>query len=130
MSGKFDIAHRPRVIVCGTRTFSDWRLLYDKLDKVIENLTNPLICTGAVRGMDKLVEEWAMRRKFSLFRFHTDPKHKEDAEVIRNKEMLKFALERKPAFLVSFWDGKSTDTRNLIEQARKAKIKMRIYYYD
>lgn len=129
-SRMLETAGRPRVIVAGTRTFDDWRVLYDKMDKIIQKLTNPIICTGAAKGADRIAEEWALRRKFLLSRFHADwDKHGKAAGPIRNKEMIQYACERRPAFLVAFWDGKSPGTKNCIEQARKAEMKIRVVYY-
>lgn len=122
---------RIRVIVCGTRTFDDWDLLSKKLTHLLSELKPPLvICTGAAKGADELAEKWAFRHKHTVMRFHPDwDKYGKRAGPIRNAEMVTFALERKPAFMVAFWNGESSGTKDMIERCHKTKIRSVIVEY-
>jgi hypothetical protein len=120
-------AGRPRVIVCGTRTFDQRAFIEEKMDRLVMKLDGPIICTGAAAGADKLAEDWALSRGLLLKRFHPDwGKHGKKAGPIRNREMCEYAAERKPAFLVAFHDGVSKGTLDCIVTARKLGIKVRI----
>ncbi len=50
--------------------------------------------------------------------------HGKSAGHIRNAEMADYADA-----LIAFWDGKSRGTANMIENARKRGLKIKIFYY-
>lgn len=47
------------------------------------------------------------------------------AGPIRNKQMLLYVLEAKP-LVIAFWDGISRGTKNMVSQAEKADVEVRI----
>lgn len=75
---------RPKVIICGTRTFSDKKLLYKKMDFYTLTLVNPIIVTGGQRkriekrgewlyqGADYWGEQWAHENKYLVKIFYPD----------------------------------------------------------
>lgn len=114
-----------RVIVCGTRTFDDWELLRDTLDRLTAKLTEVLVVVGDAKGADKLAFEWAMLRKHTCRRHYADwDKHGKKAGMIRNAEMIEDAGPK--AAVIAFWDGKSKGTKDTIDRARKAGLKVRV----
>lgn len=121
---------RPRVIVCGSRTIKDKEFVFAKLDILTKNLTNPIIITGAAEGVDKLAEDWAFSRGLHNHRFHAEwDKHGKAAGPMRNRDMAIHAAERDPAYCIAIWDGKSAGTENMIDTARKFKLKLRVIEY-
>jgi hypothetical protein len=115
-------------------------MLFMQLDRLLQNLTKPVIVTGAgvpIRvkkgvsaGADFFAEQWAMARRHTLVRFHAEwEKYGKKAGPLRNAEMVAFAGQRRPAFLVAFWDGKSPGTADCIAWARKAKFKVIVVNY-
>ena len=50
------------------------------------------------------------------------------AGPIRNREMLLYAKERAPV-IVAFWNGISSGTRDMIEQAENAGVEVHIVRY-
>lgn len=126
LSNKF-----PRVVVCGTRTFTDWKFLYKELDRLTKKLDRPVIVTGAAKGADQFAENWANERRLVNVRYHAQwQKYGAKAGPIRNSEMLEETIAlRKPAFLVAFHDGKSKGTADAIVKAKKLGYKVQVIRY-
>ncbi|MEI2356110.1 DUF2493 domain-containing protein [Mesobacillus zeae] len=116
-----------RVIVAGGREFNDYELLKRKLDgalvnKVSEGIT---IVSGAARGADKLGEQYAKERGYTIDSHPADwDKFGKSAGYIRNKEMAENADA-----LLAFWDGKSRGTKHMIDLAQKQGIKVHVVNY-
>lgn len=117
------------IIVGGTRTFSDFRMLSDRLDGWTAEYDKVVVVTGACpTGADALAERWAFENRFGVLRFHPDwEKHGKSAGPMRTLEMLKDSGATR-AYV--FWDGKSPGSKYLIEQARKRGLKVRVVRYD
>lgn len=109
---------RPRVIILIDPKFDDWRLLYNKMDRLVENLNQPIICTRAISRKMTVADEWTLRRKFWLSRYHVG--------IDSIESLIAFAIERRPAFLVAFTKGRDKETNEILKLARKSKIKLRI----
>jgi hypothetical protein len=137
------LENRPRVIVCGSRTFWDGRLMFRKLDKILAKLKRPIIVSGGQSGetwhrkkriktgADYWGEQWAYAHWHTVKLFPADwEKHGKAAGMIRNKEMVLWAAERKPAYCVAMWDGKSPGTLNTINLARKYGLSTIIVRFD
>jgi len=115
------------IIIAGTRKFNDYDLLVREVDKYIDdnNIKNVTIYTGDARGADKLGNKYAKQKKYELVKFPADwDKYGMSAGYIRNAEMSKDATD-----LVAFWDGKSKGTKNMIDIAKKKKIKVKVVRY-
>ena len=116
-----------RVIVAGGREFNDYELLKRKLDgalvnKVSEGIT---IVSGAARGADKLGEQYAKERGYTIDSHPDDwDQYGKSAGYIRNKEMAQNADA-----LLAFWDGKSRGTKHMIDLAEKQGIKVHVVNY-
>lgn len=129
---------RPRVVVCGSRQFMAWPLLFSVLDKLVGKLKEPIICTGAgykyVKhpfdkcGADLFAEQWACKHYHTLKLFHPDLEKYSSPQAfhIRNAEMMKYAQERRPCYFVACWDGTSPGTASMIELAKKKNFKRKV----
>lgn len=125
-----------KIIVCGSRTFDDLLFLARKLETRTRNLKEVVVITGAQvtkdkygrkYGADYLAEKWALSKGHTIVRYHADwNKHGAKAGPIRNSEMLRDSGAR---VLIAFWDGKSPGTKDSIDKARKAGLKVIIYRY-
>lgn len=113
-----------KVIVAGTRTFNDYDLLKYKLDIYLSNLSDICIVSGGSRGADHLGEIYSKERGYNLEVYPADWSLGKKAGYIRNEEMAKIAQ-----YLVVFWDGKSRGTYNMIELAKKYKLKIKMVRY-
>lgn len=138
-SKQFDLTGRQRVIICGTRTFNDYALLKEKMDKYTFKFENPVIITGGNKrwdpasaswvGADYFGEKWAYSKKYLLQIFHPDwERHgKKDGPMIRNREMAIHAAAGKgPGYCVAFWDGDSKGTQSMIEIANEYGLRVRV----
>lgn len=117
-----------RIIIAGSRSFSDYDLLKKKCDELFEWIKDPVIISGHARGADTLGERYAKEKNIELKCFPA--KWKEygfKAGFIRNTEMAQYAAKAKRAVLIAFWDGKSTGTRDMIEKAVEYKMEIHIY---
>lgn len=107
-----------RIIIAGSRDFSDYELLSRKCAKISE-LENPEIISGHARGADSLGERFAKEHNIPLKIIPADwEKYGKAAGPIRNRQMAEYAAETK-GYLVAFPVGSSPGTRNMIETARK-----------
>ena len=115
-----------RIIVCGTRSFDDYELLEETLDKALARINNPIIVQGGAKGADQLADQYAFKKRVPMQVFHADwKKHGKVAGPIRNGEMV-----RRASRCVAFWDGTSPGTKNMIAKARKRGLKIKVIRYD
>lgn len=124
----------PRIIIAGSRSFDDYQLLKGKMGTLTANFDKIVVVSGTQSlhvgngkyvGADYLGEQWAREMWHLLVRFHPDwDNHGKAAGMIRNAEMAKYATH-----LVAFWNGVSPGTKNMIEQAKKHNLKVRIVRY-
>lgn len=114
-----------RIIIAGTRTFNDKGLLFRVMDKLTAPLMEVTVLSGAAKGADALGEEWAHSWYWVVLRYHADwDKHGKAAGPIRNEQMAENADA-----LVAFHDGSSPGTADMIERARKHKLRTKVIRY-
>ena len=112
-----------RVIVCGSRNYSD----FDESFKVLLRLFGQVlpdveIVSGTCRGGDMCGEHFASVCGLPVSRFPADwNRFGKSAGPRRNEQMLQYALQAN-AFVVAFWDGASKGTRNMVQIARQAGV--------
>ena len=118
-----------RIIVAGTRTFSDYELLRSKLDGFISesNQKYPgkqvVIITGAAKGADQLGSFYARNHNIPLKEFPANwTTYGKAAGPIRNQQMLDYALHEIPELIV-FWDGESRGTKNMMNIAKRHNVR-------
>lgn len=125
-----------RVLVCGSRHFTDEVAVARHLtmaaygDDPIEPgswLSIPrdlVIVEGGTKGADTLAKEWAIKHNIPFEEYPADwNKHGKAAGPIRNKQMLD---EGKPDLVIAFLVPNSKGTKNMIEQAEKAGVPVKI----
>lgn len=120
-----------RVLVCGSRNFYNWRLLERTL-QVFENehTDEGISCVieGDASGADRLSEQWAIYNGISVERFPADWESLgKAAGPIRNGRML---TEGKPDYVIAFLAKNSVGTKNMIEQATKAGVPVKVINVD
>src|SRR5262245_24979604 len=119
-----------KIIVAGSRSFSDYSLLEHWLCRLTANIQKPLIVvSGGAKGADKLGEKWAWEkgpRPITVMHFFPDwEKYGRSAGVRRNQEMVDFADRA-----VIFWDGKSPGTADLLRRARSKGMKLKAIRFE
>lgn len=119
-----------KLAIVGSRSFSDKEIFKAVLNFVllVEGIPDSVISGGAA-GADTLAAEWASENYIELVIFK--PKHKDFPKKTRRwmapKERNTEIVDNSDVIL-SFWDMKSTGTRDSIEKAIKKKC--RIYVYN
>ncbi len=109
-----------RVLVCGSRHFHDKELMED----VLKEWNIRTIIEGEARGADTLARQYAEKYGIDVCPFPALwDKHGRAAGPIRNTQMLR---EGKPDLVVAFLAKDSRGTQNMIDQAMKAGIDVRI----
>lgn len=106
-----------KLIIAGSRNFSDWQYFIDHFCKLPEWLLNTFneVISGGAKGVDSLGERLAQSCGIKLTRFPADwEKYGKKAGMIRNAQMAEYADG-----LIAFWDGKSPGTNNMINQMKR-----------
>ncbi len=110
------------MIIAGTRTFQDYSLLKERCDYYLQNVNVKEIVSGCAYGADLLGENYAEEYGYLIHQFPANwTVNGVAAGPIRNRQMAKHA-----DLLIAFWDGKSKGTKNMIEEAKKHNLKIRV----
>ena len=120
-----------RIIVAGSRTFSDYPYLKSKIESYIAKHKDHrfVIVSGNANGVDKLGERFAFENGIELRKFPAQWNlYGSQAGYLRNNQMIDFAKESPgDAVLMAFWNGKSKGTKQMIKSAKKAGIQVCIF---
>ena len=130
------------IIIAGGRDFNDYETLRKACDYYLQNEKHIEIVSGTAPGADLLGERYATEKGFPIKPFPADwddivgkPEHqigrRRDGKLywklaghVRNAKMAEYAYG-----LIAFWDGKSPGTKNMIEEAKKHNLEIRIFNY-
>ncbi len=111
-----------KLIIAGGRDFKDYGLLKSECDK-ITGITE--IVSGAARGADSLGVTYAIYNHIRFKEFPPDYKtFGSRAPLKRNCDMADYADS-----LIAFWNGKSTGTAHMIQQAKKRNLSVIVINY-
>ena len=111
-----------RVIVAGSRNFNDYDYLKKWLDYYLKNKKDIVILCGEAAGADFLGKRYALEKGFPVLSFPADWKRfGRSAGIRRNREM----SENADACVV-FWDGLSRGSANMIAEAERAGLALRV----
>jgi len=99
-----------RIIIAGSRSFTDYNMLKTEVDKYLEYNTNKedtiIIVSGTARGADQLGERYAREKGYRLERYPANwDLYGRSAGYRRNEQMGKIA-----DLAILFWDGSSRGT--------------------
>lgn len=112
-----------RVLVCGDRHWCDGHAIMEEIRRF-----NPTVLIhGDARGADTLASEAALALEIPIEAYPAQwEKYGRAAGPIRNKQMLD---EGKPDLVLAFHADleKSRGTKNMVNQARKAGIPVRVF---
>ena len=114
-----------KVIIAGSRDFSDYHFLKQSCDNLLSELEDVEIVSGGARGADKMGEFYSKERSLGLKIFPADwDKLGKSAGYIRNKQMAEYA-----DMLIAFWDGQSKGTGHMIDLANQNGLTVHIIKY-
>lgn len=116
-----------RVLVCGSRTWSDRDLIMKELSKLPKDT---VIIEGEARGADSLAASVAEELGFAIMRFPADwDRYGKRAGWLRNQQML---TEGNPDRVIAFTDDlqKSIGTNNMVTLSRRAQKPVDVIGHD
>ncbi len=117
MDSEEQIASR-RVLVCGGRSYQDWRRVADTLRRLHDSSPIGLIIHGCDPGAATLAVRWAVSAGIPTRGFDANFKsHGPAAERLRNERMI---VESNPDLVIAFPGGEGT--ADLISRATAAGV--------
>lgn len=124
------MADSHRIIVAGSRTFTDYKYFRDIVIGVLEKINYNIeyFITGrAPDGPDDMIYHfcrWDLN--FDYIEKKADwKKLGKAAGMVRNIEMAEIATG-----LIAFWDGKSRGTKQMIDEANKRGLEVLVVMFD
>lgn len=111
------------VLVCGSRTMTDYEVTIDYVKKVFDKLHIDFsdqirFLSGGAIGPDRHIIAFALTHKIPYTVFKPQWKrYGRGAGLIRNVEMVDIAN-----MVIAIWDGKSKGTKHTIEYAKGKKL--------
>lgn len=107
-------------IVAGSRGITDYGIIAEAIAEAGWEIT--VLVHGAARGVDKISARWAMNNDVPTIAYPADwDKYGRSAGPIRNRLMA-----GKAKALVAVWDGKSPGTKDMIDVAEAAGLKVHV----
>ena len=124
------MAKKVKVIVGGSRSFTDAKLLKEKCDYYLSDAVaknyDIEIVSGTAKGADRLGENYALEKGYHIAFFPANwSGYGKRAGYLRNEEMANYADA-----LICFWDGESRGTMHMIDIAKKKGLPVRIVKYS
>lgn len=118
-----------RIIVAGSRNFTDKERLYNVLDNRLADIKDGVeIISGHCRGADILGEQYAKEHNIPLVLFPAEwGKYGKKAGYIRNDKMARYASE-KDGILIAFPVGEARGTKMMIRLAHNYGLETDVYY--
>lgn len=114
-----------RVIVCGSRDWTDRRIIRETLLALADRCPDLRIVVvhGAARGADRMAGEEARACGYKVEEHPANwALHGHRAGLIRNAYMLSLGCSH----VIAFWDGKSRGTEHMIRIAREADARVTV----
>ena len=115
-----------KIAVIGSRKFTDYEKLCEKLDGLMDP-GGEVNLSGGAKGTDQLAQRYAQDRGHAFILFK--PYHLIDPQVdyspryffTRNKQIADNA-----EWVIAFWDGQSSGTRHMIEYCQRNRKRLEI----
>ena len=113
-----------KVVIAGSRDITDYNILLKAIKECPFQITE--VISGRARGVDTLGEQFAEDYGLKLHPFPADWKRLGNAAgPIRNAQMADFADA-----VLCVWDGKSSGTKDMMNQARKRGLPLYVFKVD
>jgi hypothetical protein len=114
-----------KLIIAGSRTFDDYELLCEIMDRVVNNVdvVDEVVCGGA-KGADSLGKRWADEHDVPVKLMPAKWSEGKAAGPARNAAMAEYGDN-----LLAFWDGISPGTKNMIQLMKIAEKPYKVINY-
>ncbi len=122
--GRADSGERVKVLVCGSREFTNPFTVSLAIDQRISQLPVPThIIHGDAPGADRIAAAAGERHGHNVQAFPADwETHGLRAGILRNLAM----LDEKPDLVIAYWNGKNAGTAHTIKEAGKRGIPVEV----
>lgn len=114
-----------RIVVAGCRNYENYTQAKKYIDACIDKIRKKytlVFLSGGCKGADALGERYAKENGFEIEKFPAKwEKYGKSAGPKRNRQMAQAA-----DFVICFWDGKSRDTKSMINCAKELNKPIRI----
>jgi hypothetical protein len=128
MSKKSEKKENFKVIIAGSRGFSNYKLLKETCDKYLrekKKTHNVVVISGHARGADSLGEKYASDEDLDLEIYPADwKKYGKSAGFMRNEQMADIADA-----VIAFWNGESHGTKHMIDTAEEKGLNVKVVNY-
>jgi hypothetical protein len=118
-----------KVIIAGSRGFSNYKLLREQCNKFLREkrkTSNIIVVSGHARGADTLGEKYAQDEGFTLEIYPAQwKKFGKGAGYRRNEQMAEVADA-----LIAFWNGSSKGTKHMIDIMNEKNLLVRVVEYE
>lgn len=112
-----------KVIVAGSRGVKDYRVVKDAIIESGFYITT--LVSGMAKGVDELGVKFALENNIPIEEHYPNwKKYGKKAGCLRNIKMAKSGAEA----LIAVWDGESTGTKNMIDEAIKRGLSIFVYH--
>lgn len=109
-----------RVLICGSRAWTDEQAVWDRLDA----LAPDEVIHGGARGADTMADRWASERGVRSHPFYADwASDGKRAGILRNLAM----LDEEPDLVIAFQLAGSRGTQHTIDEARRRDIPVEVF---
>lgn len=110
------------ILVVGSRSFNNYTLMEQYLDKEIGDRKDITIISGGAKGADTLAIDYAKSKGIRYKVYWADwNQYGKRAEYIRNELMHSIIAQKEERKVLAFWDGQSKGTKHSFELAQKYK---------
>lgn len=115
-------------LVIGSRSFTDYKLLAEKMDKMLQNMQGKriIIVSGGADGTDTLAKRYAEEREYKLYVINADWSQGNKAGFVRNEEMHRFIASHENRGCIAFWDGENKETQHSFTLSKKYNNQLRV----
>jgi len=110
--------------VVGGRDFTDYDLMTQTLDALIQAGHEYVLVSGGAKGADQLSEKYAETKGYDMIIYTPKWSQGKMAGPIRNQKIVDKSDE-----IVAFWDGKSPGTKSTIQIAKKCGKTVHVIKY-
>ena len=114
-----------RIAVVGSRDFNDYEFFVEKLEYLLQNLSNFSFVSGGAKGLDSLVKRYAKENNYLLVEYLPEydkfPDNPKIAPLMRNKTIMENA-----DMVIAFHNGVSKGTLNALSHAKKLNLPIRV----
>ena len=116
------------ILVAGSRSWTDYDMLVEELNKLIGSSDDITIVSGGAKGADTLAKRYACEKGYKFIEVPAEwDKYGKSAGYKRNVKMHEIIRQDDERACVCFWDGKSKGTTHNFELAKSGNTPLYVY---